>query len=163
MHGWLHLIIHNLFPLSTSQNQNLQCHVKYEAVSLNSITKYIGLLTMSVKKKVASAPPDKFALVIDGWTEAKSYYLCVYATFSAHNEIGFESFLLGVTPLSEEDSHSAEVQKETVQFVLDVFEKCKENVVLIGDNCATNRLLANLISCGFVGCASHRYNLAVKD
>lgn len=74
--------------------------------------KYVGLLTFSLKKKAASALPDKFALVIDGWSESGSYYLCVNATFSVDDEIGFESVLLTFMPLSEEDSHSAEVHKE---------------------------------------------------
>ena len=33
---------------------------------------------------------------------------------------------------------------------------------LIGDNCSTNKLLANLMQVPLVGCASHRLNLAVK-
>lgn len=101
VHGWLQLIIHNLFPFSALQNQDVQCHVKYEALSLNSGMKYVGLLTMSVEKKDASALPDRFALVIDDWTEAGSYYPCEYATFSADKKIEFESFPLGITLLSE--------------------------------------------------------------
>lgn len=42
-----------------------------------------------------------------------SDYLCVYATFSADYKIGFESVLLGFTPLFDEDLHSAELRKET--------------------------------------------------
>lgn len=43
-------------PFSTLQNQNVQCHVKDEAVSLNSLIMYAGLLTMSVEKKVQPQP-----------------------------------------------------------------------------------------------------------
>jgi hypothetical protein len=36
-------------------------------------------------------------------------------------------------------------------------------VCLIGDNCNTNKALATLARRPLVGCASHRFNLAVKD
>ncbi|KAE9033055.1 hypothetical protein PR001_g10333 [Phytophthora rubi] len=34
---------------------------------------------------------------------------------------------------------------------------------LVGDNCAVNKRMANLIGVPLVGCASHRLNLAVRD
>lgn len=77
VHFWLQQILHNLFPFRASQNQNVQSHVKYEAISINSFTKFGGLLTNYVKKTVASALPGKFALDIYGWTDAESYCLCV--------------------------------------------------------------------------------------
>lgn len=103
MHGWLQLIIHNLFPFSASQNRYVHCHVRYDPISLILLMTYVGLLTFSVEKKIASALPDTFVIVINDITEADSNYLCVCANFSADNKIGFESILLGFTPLSEDD------------------------------------------------------------
>ncbi|ETM43312.1 hypothetical protein L914_11187, partial [Phytophthora nicotianae] len=34
---------------------------------------------------------------------------------------------------------------------------------LVGDNCAVNKRLANLMNVPLVGCASHRLNLAVRE
>lgn len=34
---------------------------------------------------------------------------------------------------------------------------------LVGDNCAANKRLANLIGVPLVGCASHHLNLALRD
>ncbi len=34
---------------------------------------------------------------------------------------------------------------------------------LVGDNCSANKAFATRVCCGFVGCASQRYNLAMKD
>lgn len=53
---------------------------------------------------------------------------------------------------------------EFVSFVLDVFQNSWTNVAaLIGDNCATNKSFSRQAGCRFIGCASHRFNLAVKD
>ncbi|KAH9102731.1 hypothetical protein AeMF1_020740 [Aphanomyces euteiches] len=54
--------------------------------------------------------------------------------------------------------------KKYLEFVLDVFGKTLSNiVVLIGDNCSTNRALSRLLGIPFVGCASYRFNLFVGD
>jgi len=34
---------------------------------------------------------------------------------------------------------------------------------LVGDNCAVNKRLANLVGVPLVGCASHRLNFAVRE
>jgi hypothetical protein len=64
----------------------------------------------------------------------------------------------------EESDFSAANHQEFLEFVLkDVFQKDFSNVVcLVGDNCATNQALASLCRKPFVGCAAHRFNLAVQ-
>ena len=48
-------------------------------------------------------------------------------------------------------------------YVLVMYDRSVDSVqCLIGDNCSTNKLLANLMQVPLVGCASHRLNLAVK-
>lgn len=119
---------------------------------------------MSVEKKLALVLPGKFTLVINDGTEAESYFLYKYVTFSADYEIGFENVVLGFMPLSKIGLHSAELHEETIEFVLDVFGKCEESVVaLIGDSCAMNRLSARFMFCEFVGYESHLYDVADKE
>lgn len=51
-----------------------------------------------------------------------------------------------------------------IEFVLSLFQKRPENVVaLIGDTCATSKAFLRYFDCGFVNCAFHRFNLAVKE
>lgn len=48
--------------------------------------------------------------------------------------------------------------------MLRLYEKSFNNVVtIISDNYATNRTLAQIMDVGFVECALHRFNLALKD
>jgi hypothetical protein len=47
--------------------------------------------------------------------------------------------------------------------VLDVYNNTNAMVgFLVGDNCSTNRAIAEKMDIPLVGCASHRFNLAVN-
>jgi hypothetical protein len=74
--------------------------------------------------------------------------------------------LLSIAPLPEQGTLSLTVESHLVYFesTLKYYDKAvKENVIfLCSDNCSTNRCLATLANKPFVGCASHRLNLAVK-
>ena len=63
-----------------------------------------------------------------------------------------------------ETSFTAQQHMEHLEFVLQLYGKTMhENVIaIIGDNCETMKCLANLCSVPLVGCASHRFNLAVN-
>jgi hypothetical protein len=48
-------------------------------------------------------------------------------------------------------------------YILELYDKDWSNIAaLIGDNCSTNRSFAGKAKCHFIGCESHRFNLAVK-
>ncbi len=71
---------------------------------------------------------------------------------------------LAFSPCESENSQSAENHYQFLLFVLELFGKSIENVVALeGDNRSANKAFAIRVGCGFVGCASHRYNLAMKD
>jgi len=62
--------------------------------------------------------------------------------------------------MGNEESQSADAYIEYFEFILDSFEKSR---ALIGDNRATNKAVAKKVKCSFIGCASHRFNLAVQE
>ena len=71
--------------------------------------------------------------------------------------------LIAFTPLLTEADMSSESHEELLQFVLNVFGKDLRNVIcLVGDNCNTNKAFARLCDRPLVGCAAHRFNLAVQ-
>lgn len=51
-----------------------------------------------------------------------------------------------------------------MEFILEVFDKdISINVIcLVGDNCNVNKALADLCDLPLIGCAAHRFNLAVQ-
>lgn len=51
-----------------------------------------------------------------------------------------------------------------VLFILSVYDKSWNNVTaVVGDNLNVNKSLDSLLDCGFVGCSSQRFDLAVCD
>lgn len=96
--------------------------------------------------------------------QGDTHYVGVLATFPSEKPCGFDSKLLALAPMGNEDSQNADDHFEFLEFVLGVFGKSFSNVaVLIGDNCNTNRAFSRRVGPIFVGCHSHRYNLALKD
>lgn len=77
----------------------------------------------------------------------------------------YETIFLALTPLDDETSLDTKGHFEMVEFVLsEIFRKTLSKcVALIGDNISTKKAVATLLRFGFVDCASHQFNLAVKQ
>jgi hypothetical protein len=59
---------------------------------------------------------------------------------------------------------SAEAHEDFISETLEHYGRNLDCVeFLTGDNCSTNKALANIMRVPLVGCASHRLNLAVND
>ena len=101
--------------------------------------------------------------MLDGWSSGSTYYVGVIANFN--NDAGLPAqILLGFSPLLVETSMSASEHLDYLNYLLTMFGKNMSNVVcLICDNCETNKALARLCRIPMIGCASHRFNLAVKE
>ncbi|MEM9079038.1 MAG: hypothetical protein AAGC43_18510 [Bacteroidota bacterium] len=126
--------------------------------------KYLHKLTIVVEKKVAERLPDKFAIIFDGWSGGDTHFVGVYATFPSNNSLGYEKILLSCSPMENEDFLDSNEHYEYLKFVLDLYGKNIDSVVeIVGDNCSTNRCMSRIIGPIFVGCHSHRFNLALKD
>jgi hypothetical protein len=72
--------------------------------------------------------------------------------------------LLAFTPLLEEENYTSQNHKESMEFILEVYDKdISTNVIcLVGENCNVNKALADLCDLPLIGCAAHRFNLAVQ-
>lgn len=164
VHAWLEMVILTLQPLSFCENDVMCRHVRHEGISTKTLLKYMELLCKHVENKISKRLPAKFALVFDGWSHGDTHFVGIYATFMDEAKECFDKVLLALSPLEDETDLGAVEHKRMLEWVLSVFGKDLSNVVaLIGDNVSTNKALALLVGCGFVGCASHRFNLAVKD
>ena len=72
--------------------------------------------------------------------------------------------LLSFSLLNAETDLTAGSQIEYVKSVLKIYGKDLNFISFIsGDNCNLNKRIANIINVLLVGCASHRYNLAVES
>ena len=63
-----------------------------------------------------------------------------------------------------ETEYTSQRHAEMIQYVLRVFQKSMANVIcIVGDNCNVNKSLADILGVPLVGCAAHRFNLAVQE
>jgi hypothetical protein len=133
--------------------------VKYEDVSVDSIEKYLRLITEEVERLVAKDLPAKFGLVIDGWSEGNQHFFGLYAAFDSQ-----DFPLLAIAPPLDEESYTAANQAAFIADCLELYGKTVSDVLfLVADNTNVNPATANILKCPFIGCASHRFNLAVKE
>ncbi len=106
--------------------------------------------------------PEKFGLVFDGWSSNSTHFVCLFAVFPNTSEL-VSPVLLTFSSFENESDLSAKSYEHFINSTLNFYKKSKDNVlVLVSDNCNVNLSLASLIELPFVGCASHRFNLAVK-
>lgn len=163
--GWFDLVINGLLPFSFVENPVARLHFKHPPISLSTLMRHLPRLTELVEAKVAALLPPTFAIVFDGWSTASTHYLSVFASFpSATADNGYNLRLLAFSPMEDETRLGASEHYEFMTFVLSVFNKSWSNVAcLIGDNCNTNKALSRAASTPMIGCASHRFNLAVQD
>ena len=121
------------------------------------------LVTKEVEKRLQSALPEKFTLVIDGGTKNSTHFVGVFASYPAANSQGHDSALLSFSPLFPETSFTANDHYQFLEWLLSVYGKTMSDVIaIIGDNAEVNKALFNLCEKPFIGCASHRFNLAVS-
>ena len=165
VHAWMALIIDGMLPFSFCENERARQFLKFDSIARNTLVKYMGKLTEIVEKKLAAHLPEKFALVFDGWSASDSHhFVALFATFPEKNEVGYSKVLLTISPLGDGTSYTSQDHYDFITYSLSVYGKTWDNIVcLIGDNCNTNKALATQARRPLVGCASHRFNLAVKD
>ena len=137
---------------------------RYEPISEYTLRKYLDLVTRSVERKITKVLPDRFAIIIDGWIKASTLYVGVFATYASEELGNFHQVLLAFSPLFSETEFGAEQHFDLISWVLNLYEKTMENLVaIIGDNVSVNKALATKCGVPLIGCASHRFNLAVNE
>ena len=150
-------------PFSFTQSALTQQYTKLTPISLNTFMKYMNLVTEKVEQRISNELPNKFALVIVGWTKNSNHFLAVFALWSSSSNVKC-SALLGFSPLLDETKLDAVEHYDFITYVLEIYEKDLSSVVcLIMDNCETNKALSNICSKPMIGLASHRFNLAVCE
>ncbi|EGZ09678.1 hypothetical protein PHYSODRAFT_523900 [Phytophthora sojae] len=117
-------------------------------------------IAIEVGEKLGKEMGKLFALMLDGWTHAGIHYVALYAVYETAGKLRIP--LLGISPLEDGDQ-TADAHIKLFKNILDVYDKTSDMVgFLVGDNCATNQSIATKMGIPLVGCASHRFNLAVN-
>lgn len=102
------------------------------------------MLTKKFEAHISNKLPEKFAIVIVGWSNNDTYYLEVFAPFPytgmmTKSQFSFESVLLAFSPLLDETSLTAISHMETIEYIMTIYKKTWENFIsIIGDNVSSN-------------------------
>ena len=84
--GWLEWIVMSNLPFVFVESALTRKYSKMEPLSRNSLMKYLRLLTAEVEKMVLNELPEKFGIVIDGWSEGNRHYIAVFACYDLAGE-----------------------------------------------------------------------------
>lgn len=166
---WLMTVIMNDFPLTYVQNSYVRMCTKLKCISTYTLNKFLKLVEEKITAKLTKLLPDSFGIVFDGWSSARrDHYVALFATYSFSDESRCETVkthLLAFQPLLDETSLNAVNHASLIKATCEMFGKDPATCIefLTGDNCTTNCSIADRLNVGFVGCASHRLNLAVNE
>jgi hypothetical protein len=159
---WLEWIVVANLPFKFVEHPLTQKNSNLESITDETIKKYLLLVTENVEKRIADDLPDKFGVIIDGWKDGTTHYIAVFASYSDANGEG-QYPLLSIAPPYDEESFTAETHKAFIIDVLEMYGKGLQNLIyLVGDNAPVNTCISDLLEVPFIGCASHRFNLACK-
>ena len=138
--SWLDWVIMDDLPFTFVERPRTRKYSKMEPVGVGTFMKYLKLLTAEVETKVASVLPNKFGLILDGWSEENTHYIALFACAPSL------LILLSIAPPYDEENYDALSHKAFIQDTLDIFGKSLANVwFLVGDNAPVNKRLSDLI------------------
>jgi hypothetical protein len=185
--NWLKFVVDGGLPFSVVENEVFRNAVKFNPISRKTLVKTMEKTWEIHCEVIKEELPEKFGIIFDGWTcdYTNTHYVAVFAVYLAEgalclesgNRVSYQSkVLLAIAPLLNEADYSAESHAEYILSTLKAYGRDIRDVLfVIGDNCSTNLKMAreNLqkdaltgkisVPIPFIGCASHRLNLAVKS
>ncbi|EGZ08117.1 hypothetical protein PHYSODRAFT_527104 [Phytophthora sojae] len=101
--------------------------------------------------------------MLDGWGFHSEDYVAIFAVFE-HDQRS-EKALLALAPIADDgvEDQTAESHVAFLTGILPFFKRVISSIIyLVADNCSVNTRLDDLLQVPFIGCASHRLNLAVN-
>jgi hypothetical protein len=169
MFMWMEFVLDNDMPINSVNKQTVRDKVIMKPISGKNFVATAHKLVRVVEGRIkneAKKFPGK-CIVIDTWGKkhASSSYTAVELVYDCRDDKGnrLSPPLLAFAPLLNEESSNADSYVEFMEWLLNVYEmRLQDVVVMIADNCSTNKSAANKAGFKFIGCASHRLNLAAK-
>ncbi|KAG3114465.1 hypothetical protein PI126_g24719 [Phytophthora idaei] len=120
--------------------------------------RYMHHVAAKVGARIAVDMNGQFGLMFDGWTSGTTHFVAIYGIFTKDGILS--PVLLSISPA--EYGQSTEAYLEMINAVFELYNKDSAMIMfIVADNCATNQASATRLGVPLIGCASHRFNLAV--
>lgn len=168
MSEWISYIVARNLPISITDCPHTRRLARWQPVSSKTVRKHIISLMAVVKGVIRHRLPDKFAIIFDGWTEGTDHYIGISASYNmcddGKNEKPVQT-MLSIRPLLADGIEGMTAQDHILHInrVLASYGKDESNLIcIVGDNCSVNQSISRTMGVPLIGCASHKFNLAVK-
>jgi hypothetical protein len=79
---WLQWIVMSNLPFQFIEDPLTRKNTNLESTTDETGTKYLVLGTESVEKRIAEDLPEKFGMIIDGWSDGTSHYIAMLSSYS---------------------------------------------------------------------------------
>ena len=114
-----------------------------------------------MEKAIRTILPQKFGLILDGWSNDSEHYVALFAVFTSYssgkNPKSIQrKVLLAFQPFLDEEKLDTQSHFDFFESTLELYFKSKDNLMfIVGDNVALNGSLAREMGVSNFGCTSH--------
>ena len=158
------VVLRNM-PIIEVENQITREIAAIKPISAQTLSKYIekvaNVLVSTIGSEIMKS--GLYTILMDGWSSGTDHYVAIIAGFVCPRTNEYKEALLAIQPTLEASNLGADAHIALFESTLQLYNLKKETLVcIIGDNCATNKAISKRWKIPLVGCASHRFNLAVR-
>ncbi|ETI52417.1 hypothetical protein F443_04426 [Phytophthora nicotianae P1569] len=175
IYRWCQWVICERLPFAFVERPLVRQNTTLSPISEDTLALYISRIAKVVEQLVSRLLPDSFGLVLDGWggpiADATAWlFFLQFLILSQKLVPTLVQTPLTTTTISsarpgDEEDLSAQSLFDLIADTLTRYRKLWDTVkFMVGDNCSVNQCIGRREGAiPLVGCASHRFNLAVQD
>jgi hypothetical protein len=170
--AWIEWIITENHPFEMCERELSRKYSNLEPISTPTLMKYLEKLGQAVRVKLQKVLPLKFGIILDGWSQNGIHFIGLFANYhdnTLQNSIPLnvsllrKEVLLSFCPITNEEDLGSNSQKDFIEETLSLYGRsCKDLLFLVADNTNVNPCIAKKLEIPFIGCCSHKFNLAVS-
>ena len=167
IYSWIRFVVMKNLPVSFVDCTYTRDISRLKHISGKTLRHYILSLRDVLKEALRKELPSRFVVVFDGWTEGTQHYIGVAASYMKivdGREVPVQT-MLSMQPLLADGVQGMRAVDhiEHLSKVLGSYGKSTSDIMcLVGDNCQVNQSMARILKVPLLGCASHKFNLAVR-
>ncbi|KAG2800053.1 hypothetical protein PC129_g17089 [Phytophthora cactorum] len=157
---WLWWVVVRGMPLSEVDDELTRAMSKWQPTNSKAVKADMITVATKLGAVITEEMGIVFGVMCDGWTHGIMHFVAIYGQYVVGGQL--RRTLLVMSP-PDERSRDGDAHIALLRNVLAVYNKTIDVILfLVADNCSTNHSIANKLGIPLVGCASHRFNLAVK-
>ncbi|OWZ12325.1 hypothetical protein PHMEG_00014539, partial [Phytophthora megakarya] len=157
-HEWMKLVVQKNFTFRDVDDETVRAAVRYDSMSSKTLkARMFAAIELMEPAIVDELRNQLFVLVFDGVTDGGEHSLALFiATPKGTRFLAISSFI-------DKESMTADEYLRFLDLILDQYSLDVCNLVgIVCDNMEINKAIARRIKAPMIGCAAHRFNLAVK-